>query len=281
MGRGFNTLEWLTVKGNASAQAFSIIDTDLIWPGGTSQIKIAHCIVKGGRNGIDIRNINVASIGRVLEAELADNKVFENMVQQGVGILIQNANGATGAIIRASLHGNYVHGNKVGLRSFNSAGGTSTTTSTSISIESNADRFEENGLGLILAAALSDVPTSTSTDNSLVFEAHGTAIKNSTGSMPPETNPSCGIFAVGGFTLDNSHASNSRLTMNLWGCSISGNQGAADIIANGAFSFSPTPAGLNNSVEIHLYGVSKQATDISTASLPVESVGTNVVNIFR
>ena len=69
--------------------------------------------------------------------------------------------------------------------------------------------------------------------------------------------------------------------MHFWGCTISGNQGAADIIAYGAISGTSNPAGVNNVVEIQLHGVSKKATNISTASAPAEPAGTNTVNIFR
>jgi hypothetical protein len=281
MGRGSNAIEWLTVKGNASMQAFSVIDTDLIWTG-VSQVKVAHCVVSGGRNGIDVRNVGVASIGRVVEAELSNNEVLENFVQQGVGILIQNANSASGAIVRAELNGNYIHGNKIGLRSYNVAGGINTIHSASTSIESHADRFEGNGLGIALVPGISEGPTATANGNFVSFEAHGTTIKNSIGAIPPETfNPSCGIVVMGGFRFSTGEASNNRVTMSLWGCTISDNEGAADIYGYGAFSEIANPAGINNTVQIQLNGVSKKATDITIASLPVESGGTNVVNIFR
>ncbi len=281
MGRGSNAIEWLTVKGNASMQAFSVIDTDLMWTG-VSQVKVAHCVVSGGRSGIDVRNIGVASIGRVLEAELSNNEVFENFVQQGVGILIQNANGASGAIIRASLNGNYVHGNKIGIRSYNVAGGINTINSARITIESNADRFEENGLGIALVPGISEGPTATANGNFVTFEAHGSTIKNSIGAIPPETfNPSCGIVVMGGFKFSTGEASNNLVTMNLWGCTISDNQGAADIYAYGAYSEIASPAGINNTVQIQLNGVSRNATDILTGSSPVEAAGTNTVNIYR
>ena len=281
MGRGSNAIEWLTVKGNASTQAFSVIDTDLIWTG-VSQVKVAHCVVSGGRSGIDVRNVGVASIGRVVEAELSNNEVLENFVQQGVGILIQNANGASGAIVRAKLSGNYVHGNKIGLRSYNVAGGINTINSASTSIESNADRFEENGLGIALVPGISEGPTATANGNFVAFEAHGTTIKYSIGAIPPETfNPSCGIVVMGGFRFSTGEASNNLVTMNLWGCTISDNQGGADIYGYGAFSEIANPAGINNTVQIQLNGVSKKATDITIASLPAEPAGTNVVKVFR
>ena len=196
--------------------------------------------------------------------------------------LIQNANGASGAIIRASLNGNYVHGNKIGLRSFNVAAGINTINSAGTSIESNADRFEENGLGIALVPGISEGPTATANGNFVAFEGHGTTIKNSIGAIPPETfNPSCGIVVMGGFRFSTGEASNNRVTMNLWGCTISDNQGAADIYGYGAYSEIANPAGTNNTVQIQLNGVSKKATNISIASLPAEPAGTNTVNIFR
>ena len=199
-----------------------------------------------------------------------------------MGILIQNANGASGAIIRASLSGNYVHGNKIGIRSFNVAGGINTIHSASVVIESNADRFEENGLGIALVPGISEGPTATANSNFVDFEAHGTTIKHSIGAIPPETfNPSCGIVVMGGFKFSTGEASNNRVTMKLWGCTISDNQGAADIYAYGAYSEIANPAGINNRVQIQLNGVSRNATDMVIGSLPVEPAGTNVVNIIR
>jgi hypothetical protein len=65
MGKGNNSIEWLTVKGNSSTQALSVIDTDLI---GDSEchVTIAHCIVRDGRIGIDIRNAGIASKDRII-----------------------------------------------------------------------------------------------------------------------------------------------------------------------------------------------------------------------
>jgi hypothetical protein len=114
------------------------------------------------------------------------------------------------------------------------------------------------------------------------FEAHGSTIKNSIGALPPETfNPSCGIVVMGGFKFSTGEASNNLVTMNLWGCPISDNQGAADIYVYGAYSEIASPAGIYNRAKIQLIGVSKNATDITIASFPVEPAGTNTVSIFR
>ncbi len=185
MGRGYNIIEWLTVRGNATAQALSAIETDLIWQG-VSQVRIAHVKVTGARIGIDIRNAGIASAGRILEANLEENELVENLVQQGQGLEIQNANGASGATISADLHGNYIHGNKIGLRSFtNNANGTNTNNGV-ITIQSHGDRFEENGIGVYLNAGLSQAaPNTGANNNSVSFEAHGTKIENNRGTLPP------------------------------------------------------------------------------------------------
>ena len=120
MGRGLNELEWMTFIGNSGAVPLSVIDTDLIWAG-VSRVRIAHCIVKGGRVGINIRNVGTASNDRLIEAEILSNEVVDNLVQFGQGILVGNFRGATRAIVRAYLTGNHVHSNKVGLRAFNSS----------------------------------------------------------------------------------------------------------------------------------------------------------------
>jgi len=281
MGKGSNAIEWITVKGNSSAQALSVIDTDLIWPDGLSRIRVAHSIIMGGRIGIDLRNVGTASVNRILEAELVDNEVVENLVQFGQGMEVQNANGASGAIIRATLNGNYFHGNKIGLRTFNNNANNTNTDLGSINIQSHADRFEENGIGIYLSAALNQGSNTTANGNFIHFEAHGTSIQNNNGTLPPENTPPCGIYAVGGLNTVGGVASGNRLDMNLWGCLISGNHGAADIIAYGAYSSTTIPAGTNNIVAINLYGVSQNASFIATPSFPVESAGTNLVYITR
>jgi len=279
MGRGSNAIEWLTVKGNSSTQALSVIDTDLIWPG-VSYVRVAHSIVTGGRIGIDIRNVNAASNGRIIEAEIIDNEIVDNLVQFGQGIEVQNANGASHAIIRAILNGNYVHGNKIGLRTFNNNANNSNTDFGNISIQSNADRFEDNGIGIYFSAGLNQGSTTSANGNLLRFEAHGTSIQNNTGTLPPENTPPCGIYAVAGQNTSGGTTSDNRLEINFWGCPISGNRGA-DIIAFGAYSPTPLPAGTNNVAEIYLHGVSSNAIDIVTPSVPAEPAGTNKVNLFR
>ena len=78
----------------------------------------------------------------------------------------------------STLHGNYVHGNKVGMGAWNNNSVNTVTNSNSISIQSNADRFDENGIGIFLNAGLNQGTTTTANENFLHFEAHGTSIQN-------------------------------------------------------------------------------------------------------
>jgi hypothetical protein len=281
MGKGGNTIEWLTVKGNSNA--LSAIDTDL--PSNVTHVRIANLIVSGGQIGIDIRNRLAEHGGRIIEAEIEHNEIVGNTAGFGTGIAIQNANGATGAIINTNLNGNYVHGNRVGLRAFNNAA-SSTVSNGSINIQSTADRFEENGLGMYLNGGISQASTAVATGNSLNFEVHGSSIRyNNPVPTPPEIQlvgqgiPG-GIFAVGGNkTTSGNNASNNKLVLSFWGSEISDNNG--DINVFGAFSSSSSIAGINNLAEINLYGISANAIVVAVPSIPQELAGTNIVNVYK
>jgi hypothetical protein len=281
IGKGNNSIEWLTVKGNATSQALSVIDTDLI---GDSEchIRIEHTIISGGRIGIDIRNVGLASKNRIVEAELANNEVLENLVQQGQGIEIQNANGASAAVIRATLNGNYVHGNKIGLRSFNNNANNTKTDLGGITIQSNADRFEENGIGISLVAALNQAASTSSNNNSLLFEGYGTSIQNNKGILPPDVADPApgGMYVAGSLSANSGEASNNILKLSLSGCLLSNNNGP-DIKAYGYLSIPGILYGTNNSTTVTLNGVSANAIVTAISSVPAEPVGTNVVNVIR
>lgn len=281
MGKGNNSIEWLTVKGNATSQALSVIDTDLIGVG-ESNITIAHCFVTGGRIGIDIRNVGVASKNRVINATLMNNEVVENVVQQGQGIEIQNANGASGAVIRAVLNGNYIHGNKVGLRSFNNNANNIKTDSGSITIQSNADRFEENGIGIFLVAGLNQGTSTSANNNTVSFEAHGSSIKNNNGTIPPDVSDVApgGMYVAGGLSANIGDASSNTLQIILSGCTLSNNKGP-DIKAYGYLSIPIVLYGTNNATTINLTGVSAKSIVTAIASIPNEPGRTNTINVYH
>jgi hypothetical protein len=288
MGKGTNILEWVKVIGNNNTQPLSVIDTDLIGEG-VSSIRIAHTIVTGGRIGINLRNVGPASVDRVIEAEIVDNELTNNLVsdpgtQQGQGLVMQNANGATGAVIRATLNGNNIHGNIIGMKLFNNNGNPNThNDNSSISIQSNADRFDDNNLGIYIVGGSNGAATNATVNgNKVTFEAHGTSIRNNSGIMTDAITSPCGIRITGGSNSQaGSSASNNIVEMRLTGCTISSNEDY-DIVPFGALSTTSTLAGTNNVVNIYLNGVSANATVATpVGSVPTETAATNVVNVFR
>ena len=93
-------------------------------------------------------------------------------------------------------------------------------------------------------------------------------------------------MAIGGMISVNSFpgtTSKNTLDIKLWGCQFDGNLAPYNINAFGARSTyaSPNPAGINNVVNIHLNGISANATINAIPSFPTEAAGTNTVNIFR
>lgn len=284
IGNGNNAIEWLTFKGQPSANALSVIETDLATTPQT-QVRVAHCIISGGQIGIDIRNRDESSNGRIIEAEISDNDLFGNTFGFGQGIGIQNSRNVSGAVINAVLRNNYVHGNRMGIRAYNVVANQST-----ITMQSNNDRFEENGLGLALISGFNEYPVFTANENVFSFEAHGDTVKNNAGIPAPPAGTAQplpgGVLLTGGQVTVNSlpgTVNNNRLDASFYGCYFEGNFAPYDINAFGARSTYPSvnPAGINNIVNLKLMGISASATLIATPSIPTEPAGTDVVNVFR
>jgi hypothetical protein len=283
MGRGTNTLEWITVKGNING--LSAIDGDLLSTETT--IKIAHAIVSGGQIGIDIRNRLAEHSGRIIHAEISNNEILENQAGFGTGIAIQNANGANGAVINVSMKENYIHTNRVGFRAFSNAA-TSTVNNGTVNVISHADRIEGNGMGMYINGGLTQVASAFANGNQTHLEFYGSMIRNNNPvPMPPEIKPLetvipiGGIFAVGGnSTGGDNKASDNKLIAKFWGTDISGN--GTDVYAFGAWCRPPaTFPGGNNLAEIYLHGISGNAVVVATPCVPFEAAGTNILNVYR
>jgi hypothetical protein len=284
MGNGSNAIEWLSVKGSPLTAALSAIETDLITTP-IAHVRVAHCIVTGGQIGINIRNRDPQSNGRIIEAEILNNEITENLAGFGQGVGIQNARNVTAAVIRANLRGNYVHRNRMGIRAFNVV-----SNQCAIFIQSTDDRFEENGLGLALLGAFNEFPNFTANDNYVLFEASGTTVMNNIGvPAPPPGSAELftgGMMAIGAMVSVNSfpgRTSYNKLDIKFWGCRFEGNVAPYDINAFGARSTYPSasPAGTNNVVNIHLNGISANATVNVIPSFPSEPAGTNTINVYR
>jgi hypothetical protein len=112
MGRGANHVEWLTVRNAVNGAAN--IETDLVSTG-TAYIRIAHIVSSGGQRGIDIRNFGPAMAGRVIQAEVVDNDLFNSVTGLGEGLRFVNNLGATGGVVTAIISDNRSHNNYIGL----------------------------------------------------------------------------------------------------------------------------------------------------------------------
>jgi len=271
LGRGKNTVEWLTVIGNPLAVAG--IGTDL---GDTTpaKIRVAHVVSGGSLRGLDVRNSGSAMAGRILEAEIEDNDFSSAGPQPDdpprEALRLMNFIGATAAEIHAKMSGNLLHGSLYGCLLENNK-----TNSGIISARSNGDIFENNtssGCWIAGAFASANAPAGLFSGSSSTFGAHGCKFQN---------NSEHGILAEGaevrGITdvlFDN------KAFVNLFGCTAA-NNAQGDFKAYGARAIPPVGiAGTNNVVTIERHGVSTQiVVDATDSELP-EPAHTNRVIVI-
>ena len=280
IGRGTNSLEWLSVKGGSvAANPLGAIESDLI--GTETHVIISHVNVdcNGGRVGILFRNRLEEHSNRVINATLEFTEIsnaISNPNSPGAGLALQNR--ISGAQINLNMKGNYVHGCRIGVLYF--AGGLGNNIENcSLDLLSHEDRIEGNGCGIDLSGGSSNAPV-LANNNIVTAKIYGSTIKeNGLAQFPPNNGAhSGGIDVAGGWGING--ASNNSLTIKLMGCDISNNNGT-DIYAYGAFGPTAIIAGTNNQLDLYLYGLSANAIVDSHASIPAEPAGTNVVNVYR
>lgn len=268
IGRGENSIEWLTVLGNDRAAGG--IETDLTGTP-TTQIRVAHVVSGGSLRGVDVRNIGASMIDRRIDAEIIDNEFF-GIVE---GIRLVNTNGANHSKIYANLRGNRVHDFYIGCIANNNR-----CSSAVVDVKSYGDRFEGNGLGALIAGGTAAVGVSTS--NSTTFEARGSAFINNTGPIEPELQDAGGILVLGADAVGSDKTFYNKVTVRLWGTRVSGNQ-SIDFQAFGSRSLSNPPVlgGTNNQAVLELHGVSKKIDIVAIDSSPEDPNNTNTVTVIR
>jgi hypothetical protein len=289
VGRGSNSIEWLTIKGGAMAvNPFSVIETDLI--GTETHLKVSHVDIdcNGSRIGLMLRNRLDEHAGRIVNASLEFSEIRGAINTLGFGIAIQNR--ISGAQVKLDMKQNYLHGNKIGILAFNGAL-TSGIENCAIEITSHSDRFEGNGCGMDPSGGTNGSATTFVNNSSFLLKMYGSTIKDNNPAGHPELIPTNGalpggIYVAASYNSLNSLAalntlSNNKADLRFWGCDISNNN-APDFYAYGLFSVTNAVlAGINNVTDIHLYGTSTSATTAGYDSNPVDPAGTNVVNVYR
>lgn len=279
IGRGNNSLEWLSVKGGSvAANPLAAIESDLI--GTETNVTISHVYLdcNGSRVGILFRNRMDEHANRVINATLEFTEIanaFANNNPPGAGLSLQNR--SSGAQINLVMQNNYIHGCKIGILQFNSPLATAIENCV-VNLTSHNDRIESNGCGIDLSGG-SGTAAAYANNNSVTAKLYGTIIKDNGQTQLTPTNGAHlgGIDAAGGW---GANSSNNILNVSLSGSYIANNN-APDIYAYGAYSPTATIAGVNNRFDLYLNGLSANAIVESLASLPAEPAGTNVVNVHR
>ncbi len=243
MGRGTNSIEWLTVRNATTASAN--IETDL--ESATTHIRIAHVATTGSQRGIDVRNFGPEQVGRMIDTEIIDNDIFNN--RQGgnpEGLRLASQQGATGGTIIGIMTGNRIYDNATGMIIVSNGSNRATA-----SVTSSGDRFYENGAGAIIIGGLS-LNAPSANENTISFTATGSSFENNNGFTTFDRG---GLIIIGGEnTLVPSGTSNNTVNVDLRGCRLANNQ-QNDLAEFGARS-NPVSVGLpgtNNRVRIRLY----------------------------
>ncbi len=273
MGRGVNSIEWLTVRNSVNGAAN--IDTDLVFPG-TAYIRVAHIASSNSQRGVDVRNFGAAGAGAVIEAEIVDNDLYNNLLGVSESLRIANNQGANGGSIFATMSGNRSSGNFQGILIANNRSNNAT-----ITVFSSGDRFFENGFGAGIIAGLSQfsIPANGNTIN---FTALGSSFENNNGSTIFDRG---GLVILGGENISIPNGtSNNTVNVELRNCRFGNNQ-LYDIGAFGARS-NPASVGLpgtNNRVTIMLHNVEPYHTlnAVTANSIPEYPTGMNIVTITR
>ena len=297
LGKGKNKLVGLTVMGKNdmnNSTALSVIDTDLNGKA-SPDITIANCIIEGGRIGINVRNVLAQHDFRITQVTLKNNVIKNNLVsdagtQQGQGIVLQHANGVSNATIKATMQGNKIHGNIIGMRIFNNSNSTITdTNNNTILVTSKNDVVDSNKLGIYISCASNSSAQKKINGNFISFEATGTKIQNNLGILPDPTVLPSGIFVTGGNSRANCEVSFNKIMLKLTDCPFVNNKDL-DIEAFGAFTQTASPVaqapvlpglpGTFNVVKILLGRKSQSATRKTTDCYPPEPTPTNKVIVI-
>jgi hypothetical protein len=263
MGRGTNVVEWLTIRNAVNGAAG--IETDIA-TAGTSFIRIAHIISTGNSRGIDVRNFGAAMAGRVIVAEIVDNDLYNNQIENShgrQGLRVANVL-ADGAVITVVMSGNRSHDNQWGIIVTHNG-----TNLGSISVTSSGDRFYQNGLGASIGGGFIEGLVNTANGNTTSFTATGSIFENNNGRND---------FDEGGMLVNAATnwgfpagTSDNNVNVTLRNCRLLNNQ-LYDLSAIGARS---TPEsigspGTNNRVQIRLSGINRDPSPVivSIDSIP-------------
>ncbi|HXW07427.1 MAG TPA: hypothetical protein VD833_19475 [Vicinamibacterales bacterium] len=280
IGRGSNTIEWLTVLGWEAAAAGIATELDGM---PSTRIRVAHVVSSGTSRGVDVRNVGLTMEGRRIDAEIVDNDFLgPEVLEPGTmseGIRVVNFVGANRGVIVATLRANRTHGFQIGCIVANNR-----SSNAAVQVRSSGDEFSANGLGCVIAGGLSQAATGVADSNTTAFEAFGSKFVDNTADLGFEPG---GIRVAGGLsTMLTNVTSGNTVSVSLSGSQVSGNEQvvprAVDFEAFGAIQTALAGlAGTDNRVTITLRGISAQTEVVAVDSLVEDPSGSNTVTVIR
>lgn len=277
LGRGRNTLSWLTVRDGHAAQAnidsgLQPLDPDPAW------VKLDHVTSSGSTRGANLLNFGPQSSGQVPVVEVLDCHFFDNDFNLSEGIRIGNFQGATNAKVYARMVGNASWGQKQGRlivnnRAFNSE----------IHVLSVSNSFFDNGGGTIIIGGLSSNNTRAD-GNTINFVSHNDTFTGNVGETEFDKG---GLIALGVEDISEAGGgSGNQVNITLSAARFGDNQ-EADLAGVGARALSAATIGnsLDNRVTIRLKeGNSRHSrgrVEFFADSVPVAPGSGNKVTVIR
>jgi hypothetical protein len=258
LGRGSNSVEWLTIQNNLVGPA--LIGTGLPPTSAPTHIRVAHVILENGQRGINFAAQGSAFNGQTIEGTFEDNVIRNIQFGMSQGIRVVLAQGVSGATMNVTLRNNLFSGNQIGLLAANLNSSTDT-----ITIDSSGDQFVDNRAGCWLIGGIG--PTSSS--DVLVFTAHNDQFEenNRAQTVTPYTTGG-GIVAMGAALQGHDN----RTRLEVFDSHFSGNS-LGDISVYGYYDPLSGAPGINNVLELRPSAV----TPIVTPSDPPDPSNTNKV----
>lgn len=271
VGRGRNSIEWLTVRNGRGGQGNMITSLN---DGNPFYFRLAHAASTGSGNNLSIANFGPAAAGRTIEVDLVDNDLFEGFgggFRQG--FRIANLSGANGSIINVRLNGNRVWGNGFNLIINNG------TVGSHINVFSAGNYYFDNGAGLVVVGGINGA-----IGNTVNYEGHGDRFMSNDDEQEVDKG---GLLLFGGdrpFVTSTVGASNNTVTAKLFGCRMAGNADV-DLLAIGGRSIVPDLIStvFENQVILELNGMSRDKTGVEffAGSVPNDPASNNSVTVNR
>lgn len=215
MGRGSNSISWLTVAGNRTSA--SGIETDL--PGTEpTNITVAHVVSSGSSRGLDVRNVGAANAGRRIDAVIIDNDFSSgnDALSPKEAIRLVNFVRADGCQIHAVMRKNRCFDSIHGLFA-----GNNRSSSARVDVRSNGDTYKDNAVGCVIVGANATALTTDGSSTSF-FAARSIFLDNTKPGTPDQPDRG-GIVVVGADVSGTGVATGNSVRVRLSACTLSDN----------------------------------------------------------